>query len=61
MPSNMAAKTTFSLYLVNGLIVTFRCAINVTTSSFQHSENGNSSFRHVTSYGLSHFKQMVRV
>ena len=49
---NMAAKTTFCLYLVQCLIVTFRCAINVTTSSFQHfplslsakfmSESGNS-------------------
>ena len=38
LPSNMAAKTTFCLYLVKCLIVTFRCNINVTTttSSFQH-------------------------
>ena len=38
LPSNMAAKTTFCLYLVKCLIhvVTFRCAINVTTLSFQH-------------------------
>ena len=52
LPSNMAGKTTFCLYVVKYLIVTFRCAINVTTSSFQHvplsvsaqfeSENGNS-------------------
>ena len=52
MPSNMAAKTTFCRYLVKCLIVTFRCAINVATSSFQHfpwslraklmSESGNS-------------------
>ena len=34
--SNMAAKTTFCLYLVKLLIVTLRCAVNVTTSSFQH-------------------------
>ena len=33
---NMAAKTTFCLYLVKRLIVTLRCAVNVTTSSFQH-------------------------
>ena len=36
LPSNTAAKTTFCLYLVKRLIVTLRCAINVTTSSFQH-------------------------
>ena len=35
LPSNMAAKTTFCLYLVKRLIVTLRCAVNVTTSSFQ--------------------------
>ena len=35
LPSNMAAKTTFWLYLVKRLIVTLRCAVNVTTSSFQ--------------------------
>ena len=32
----MVAKTTFCLYLVKRLIVTLRCALNVTTSSFQH-------------------------
>ena len=36
LPSNMAAKTTFCLYLVKRLIVTLRCAVNVTASSFQH-------------------------
>ena len=36
LPSNMAAKTTCCLYLVKRLIVTLRCAVNVTTSSFQH-------------------------
>ena len=36
LPFNMAARTTFSLYLVKRLIVTLRCAVNVTTSSFQH-------------------------
>ena len=36
LPSNMAAKTNFCLYLVQRLIVTLRCAVNVTTSSFQH-------------------------
>ena len=36
LPSNMAAKTTFCLYLVKRLIVTLRCPVNVTTSSFQH-------------------------
>ena len=34
LPSNMAAKTTFCLYLVKCLVVTFRCAINVAISSF---------------------------
>ena len=34
LPSNMAAKTTFCLHLVKLLIVTFRCAVNVTTSFF---------------------------
>ena len=34
--SNTAAKTTFCLYLVKHLIGTLRCAVNVTTSSFQH-------------------------
>ena len=36
LPSNIAAKTTFFLYLVKRLIVSLRCAVNVTTSSFQH-------------------------
>ena len=36
VPSNMAAKTPFCFYLVKRLIVTLRCAVNVTTSSFQH-------------------------
>ena len=36
LPSNMAAKTIFCLYPVKGLIVTLRCAVNVTTSYFQH-------------------------
>ena len=34
--SNEVDKTTLCLYLVKCFIVTFRCAINVTTSSFQH-------------------------
>jgi len=34
--SNMAAKTTFCLYVVKRLIVMLRCAGNVTKSSFQH-------------------------
>ena len=37
LPSNMAAKTTFCLYLVKRVTVTLRCAVNVTTSFFQHS------------------------
>ena len=37
LPSNMAAKTTFCLYLVKRVTVTLRCAVNVTTSCFQHS------------------------
>ena len=54
LPSNMAAKTTFCLYFVKRLIVTPRCAENVTTSSFNNfievqvqnfcSERGNSQF-----------------
>ena len=35
LPSNMLAKTTFCFYLVKRLVVRFRCAENVTTSSFQ--------------------------
>ena len=35
LPSNMAAKTNFCLYLVKLFIVTLRSAVNVTTSSFQ--------------------------
>ena len=35
LPSNMATKPTFCLYLVKRLVVTLRCAVNVTTSSFQ--------------------------
>ena len=35
LPSTMAVKTTFCLYLVKRWIVTLRCAENVTTSSFQ--------------------------
>ena len=33
---NLSAKTTFSLYLVKRLIVTLRCAVNVSKSYFQH-------------------------
>ena len=37
LPSNMAPCTTFCLhYLVKHSIVTLRCAVNITTSSFQH-------------------------
>ena len=36
LPSNMAAKTNFCLYLVKRLIVPLRCAVNITTVSFQH-------------------------
>ena len=77
MPSNMAAKTTFWLYLVKRLIVTLRCAVNIIISSFQHfpwSLSAKFEFRtrwfkiskitfssHVTSYKLTHFKKMVRV
>ena len=52
LPSNMAAITTFCLYLVKRWTVTLRCAENVTSSSFQKfrlslsakfcSERGNS-------------------
>ena len=35
LPSNMAAKSTFCLYRVKSLVVTLRCSVNVTTSSFQ--------------------------
>ena len=48
LPSNMATKTSFCLYLVTRLIVSLRCAVNVTTSSFQHfpwSLSANSAFR----------------
>ena len=34
--ANMAAKSTFCLYLVERWIVMLKCALNVTTSSFQH-------------------------
>ena len=76
LPSNMAAKTNFCLYLFKRLIVTLRCAVNVTSSSFQHFpwtlsaqfvfRKGwfiilKSHFGHVTSYELTHFKEMVRV
>ena len=37
LPSNMAAKTSFCLDLVKRLMVTLRCAVNVPTSTFQHS------------------------
>ena len=75
LPSNMAAKTSFCLDLVKRLIVTLRCAVNVPTSTFQHSpwslrakfssERVNSQFQkshfgHVTSYELTHFKKMVQ-
>ena len=77
MPSNMATKTNFCLHLVECLIVTLRCAINVITLSFQNiflevkceicvqkevSYNFKKShFGHVTSYELTCFKKMVRV
>ena len=74
MPSNMAAKTTFCLYLVKLLIVTLRCTLNVNTLSFPHFSykicvqkevihnfKKKSHFGHVTSYELIHFKKMVRV
>ena len=75
--SNMAAKTSFCLYLVNRLIVALKCAVNVTTSSFQYfpwsfkckicvqkeviHNFWKSHFGHVTSYELTNFKKMVRV
>ena len=34
LPSNMAAKITSCLYLVQRFIITLRCAVNVITSSF---------------------------
>ena len=34
--TNMAAKITSCLYLVQRFIVTLRCAVNVITPSFQH-------------------------
>ena len=34
LPSNMAAKTAFCLYLVKRLIVTLRCALNLTNYLF---------------------------
>ena len=37
LPSNMAAKTSFWLDLVKRFIATLRCAVNVPTSTFQHS------------------------
>ena len=36
LPSNMVAKTTFCLYLVNHMIVMLRFAVTDTTSSLQH-------------------------
>ena len=36
LPSNMVARTIFCLYHVKCFIVKFRCAISITTSSFQH-------------------------
>ena len=62
MSSNMAAKTTFCLHLVKRLIVTLRCAVNVSTSSFQRFlEVQKSHLGHVTSYELTHFKKIGRV
>ena len=77
LPSNMAAKTTFCLYLVQHLIVTLRCAVNVTGIMFstfslkfkykisvQEEVIHNfkkSHFGHVTSYELTHLKKMVRM
>ena len=64
LPSNMASKTTFCLYLVKHLIVTLICAVKVTTSSFQHfpwSLVQTLCFGHVPCYELTHFKKMVRV
>ena len=73
LPSNMAVKTTFCIYLVKRLLVTLRCPVNVTTSSFQHflwslsakfafkkeviNSFKKSHFGHVTSYELTHFKK----
>ena len=68
LPSNMAAKTTFCLYLVKRLIVTLRFVVNVTTSFFQHppwSLSGKLVFRKkiflILKKELTHFKKMVRV
>ena len=77
LPSNMVAKTAFCLYLVKRLVVTLRCAVNVTTSFFSPfflkfkckifvqkeliHNFKKSHFGHVTSYELTHFKKMVRV
>ena len=68
LPSNMTAKTTFCLYLVKRLIVTFRCAVNVTTSFFSTfslqfkckicvQKEVISHFGHE----LTHFKKMIQV
>ena len=77
MPSNMAAKTTFCLYLVECLIVMLRCAeksyhIIFSTISLKFTckisvqkevihSFNKSYFGHVTSYELTHLKKMVRV
>ena len=60
LPSKMAAKTTFCLYLVERLIVTLRFAVNVTTSSFQQF-SWSLGAKFLFSYELTHFKKMVRV
>ena len=77
LPSNMAAKTTFCLYLVKRLIVKHRCAVHVTKSVCRHfpwslvqnlcSKRGNSfiilkiTFWSCDQLELTRFKKTVRV
>jgi len=67
--SDMAAKTAFCLYLVKRLIDTLRCAVNVTTSSFQHFRwilSAKICVQIITFWTrdqlrITHFKKMMRV
>ena len=70
LPSNMAAKTTVSLYLVKHVIVMLRCAVNVGTyfQYFPWSLSAHFVFRKryfiiskITFWSCNHFKKMVRL
>ena len=69
LPSNMAAKTKTSLYLVKSLIVTLQFGVNTATeikaqnyrSERCHSQIKKSHSGHLTRYEITHLEKMTQV